>query len=59
MGKGGGWQRHLVVIFFTCLKYAKNKRGEGGGGEVVDISHNFFLLHDASNYKIFSFELRM
>jgi len=41
MGKGG-WQRHLVVNFFTCLKYAKNKREEGRGGEVVDISHNFF-----------------
>jgi hypothetical protein len=61
MGKGG-WQRHLVVIIFTCLKYAKNKReegGEGGEGEVVDISHNFFWLTDASNYKIFSFGLQM
>jgi hypothetical protein len=58
MGKGG-LQRHLVVFFFTCLKYAKNKRGEGGGGEVIDISNNVFWLHDASNFKIFSFRLRM
>jgi hypothetical protein len=53
MGKGGGWQRHLVVIILTCLKYAKNKRGERGAREVVDISHDCFWLHDASNYKIF------
>jgi hypothetical protein len=59
MGKGRGGNRHLVVIFFTCHKYAKNKRGEKGGGEVVDISHNVFWLHNASNYKIFSFGLLM
>jgi hypothetical protein len=28
--------------------------GEGGGGEVVDITHNCFWLHDGGNYKSFS-----
>ncbi len=58
MGKGGG-NRHLVVIFLTCLKYAKKRWGGKGGGEVVDISHNVFWLHNGSNYKIFIFGLRM
>jgi hypothetical protein len=58
MGEGGV-AKASSFYFFTCLKYAKNKSGEGGWGEVVDISHNLFWLHDASNYKIFSFGLRI
>jgi hypothetical protein len=45
--------------FFNMSQVYKKQKGGRGGGEVVDISHNSFWLHNASNYKIFSFGLRM
>jgi hypothetical protein len=33
----------------------QKKGGGRGAGEVVDISHNVFGLHNGSNYKIFIF----
>ncbi len=55
--------RHVVNLKKTLgMKFLNSKFSVGwgrGGGEVVDISNNYFLLQDASNYKIFSFGLQM